>query len=144
MDLPAGAPLVLIVDDNAESREMYASYFSLNGCRVAEAAHGFQGVDMAFKLCPDAIVMDLLMPNLDGWEAMRLLRNRACTRQTPIIALTGDSQIEDLKLARNAGCDVVLLKPCAPDVVLGEILRLVAARHPEAPARTAQPPARTL
>ncbi len=138
MDVPARPPLVLIVDDNAESRAMYASYLALNGCRVAEAAHGFQGVDKAFKLGPDAIVMDLLMPNLDGWEAMRLLRNRPCTRHTPIIALTGDSHIEHLKLARNAGCDVVLQKPCAPDVVLGEIQRLVAARRPE-PAAAAPP-----
>jgi CheY-like chemotaxis protein len=142
MDLPARAPLVLIVDDNAESRAMYARYLSLNGCQVAEAAHGFQGVDKAFKLCPDAIVMDLLMPNLDGWEAMRLLRNRTCTRQTPIIALTGDSHIEHLKLARNAGCDVVLLKPCAPEVVFEEIRRLVAARHPDRATRTPEAPAR--
>ena len=97
--------------------------------------HGFQGLDKAFKLGPDIIVMDLLMPNLDGWEAIRLLRNRACTRQIPIIALTGDSRVEDLKLARNAGCDLVLLKPCAPDVLLGEVRRLLAERRPELGAR---------
>lgn len=136
MDLPASGPLVLIVDDNADSRAMYSYQFTREGYRVVEAEHGFQGLDKAFKLGPDVIVMDLLMPNLDGWEAIRLLRNRASTRNIPIIALTGDSEIEHLKLARNAGCDVVLLKPCAPDVLLAHSRRLLLARRPELGARS--------
>lgn len=129
MTEPAERPLILIVDDNEDSRGMYACHFEAEGFRVIEAAHGFQGLNQAFKLHPDVIVMDLLMPTLDGWEAMRLLRNRSSTRATPIIALTADTEIEDLKLARNAGCDKVLLKPCAPDVVLDEIRRLLAAQQ---------------
>lgn len=128
MNEPAEVPLILIVDDNEDSRGMYACHFESEGFRVIEAAHGFQGLNQAFKQRPDVIVMDLLMPTLDGWEAMRLLRNRTSTRETPIIALTADTEIEDLKLARNAGCDRVLLKPCPPDVVLDEIKRLLAAR----------------
>jgi CheY-like chemotaxis protein len=133
MDTPPAGPLVLIVDDNEDSRGIYACHFSMEGCRVAEAAHGFEGLDKAFKMRPDVILMDLLMPNLDGWETIRLLRNRPGTRHIPIIALTGDTEVEDLKLARNAGCDVVLTKPCAPDVVLAEIWRLLEARPPGGP-----------
>lgn len=127
MNEVAEAPLILIVDDNEDSRGMYACHFEAEGFRVIEAEHGFQGLSQAFKLRPDIIVMDLLMPTLDGWEAMRLLRNRPSTRTIPIIALTADTEVEDLKLAKNAGCDVVLLKPCPPDVVLDEIRRLLAA-----------------
>ncbi len=125
MATPARTPLVLIVDDNADSRRMYASYFTEAGFRVEEAGHGFEGVEKAFRLSPDVILMDLLMPTLDGWESIRLLKGRPRTRTIPIIALTGDTRENDLKLARNAGCDVLLLKPCLPDVVFGHVQRLL-------------------
>jgi CheY-like chemotaxis protein len=117
MATPARTPLLLIVDDNADSRRMYASYFTEAGFRVEEAGQGFEGIEKAFKLSPDVILMDLLMPALDGWETIRLLKGRPRTRSIPIIALTGDTRENDLKLAKNAGCDVLLLKPCLPDVV---------------------------
>jgi CheY-like chemotaxis protein len=123
--------LVLLVDDNADAREMYAAYFASVGCDADQASDGFAAFDRALKRRPDAIVMDLRMPRLDGWEAVRLLKNRAQTRDIPIVALTGDSDIEHLKLARNAGCDAVLLKPCPPAHVHGVILKLLA----QTPAR---------
>jgi len=116
---------VLLVDDSAEMREMYALYLAGAGCEVDQASQGFEAFDKAIKNRHDAIVMDLRMPKLDGWEAVRLLKNRSQTRCTPIIALTGDSDIEHLKLARNAGCDAVLLKPCAPDRLHAAIVKLV-------------------
>ena len=125
MATPGRSPLILIVDDNADSRRMYAMYFVRCGFRVEEAGHGFQGIEKAFKLAPDIILMDLLMPALDGWETMRLLKGRARTRGIPIIALTGDTKENDLKLARNAGCDLLLLKPCLPDVVFSQVQRLL-------------------
>jgi len=106
------------VDDSAEMREMYALYLTAVGCQTEQASDGFQAFDLAIKHRPHAIVMDLRMPRLDGWETVRLLKNRAQTRHIPIVALTGDSDIEHLKLARNAGCDVVLLKPFPPDELL--------------------------
>jgi two-component system, cell cycle response regulator DivK len=120
-----GSPLVLIVDDNAESRRLYATYFSQAGFRVEEAGQGFQGIEKAFKAAPDVILMDLLMPALDGWETIRLLKGRARTRAIPIIALTGDTKENDLKLARNAGCDALLIKPCLPEIVFAEVQRLL-------------------
>jgi CheY-like chemotaxis protein len=125
MATPARAPLLLIVDDNADSRRMYATYFVEAGFRVEEAEQGFEGIEKAFRLAPDIILMDLLMPALDGWETMRLLKGRARTRTIPIIALTGDTKENDLKLAKNAGCDLLLLKPCLPDVVFGHVQRLL-------------------
>jgi CheY-like chemotaxis protein len=118
--------LILLVDDSAEAREMYAAYFTGIGCAADQASDGFAAFDKALKRRPDAIVMDLRMPRLDGWEAVRLLKNRVQTRDIPIVALTGDNEIEHLKLARNAGCDAVLLKPCPPDEVHAVILKLLA------------------
>ncbi len=127
MTTPARSPLILIVDDNAESRGMYASYFAAAGFRVEEAGHGFQGIEKAFRQRPDVILMDLLMPALDGWETIRLLKGRAQTRAIPIIALTGDTKESDLRLARNAGCDALLLKPCLPEVVFDKVRQFVAS-----------------
>jgi CheY-like chemotaxis protein len=125
MATPAHSPLILIVDDNADSRRLYATYFSEAGFRVEEAGHGFQGIEKAFKSAPDVILMDLMMPALDGWETIRLLKGRARTRAIPIIALTGDTRENDLKLARNAGCDALLMKPCLPEVVFDRVQRLL-------------------
>ncbi len=127
MATPARSPLILIVDDNADSRRMYAAWFVRAGFRVEEASQGFQGIEKAFKLSPDVILMDLLMPALDGWETIRLLKGRTRTRTIPIIALTGDTKENDLKLAKNAGCDVLLLKPCLPEVVCAHVRRLLEA-----------------
>ncbi len=126
MATPGRSPLILIVDDSADSRRMYATYFAQAGFRVEEAAHGFQGIEKAFKLAPDVILMDLLMPALDGWETMRLLKGRMRTRAIPIIALTGATEEDDLKLAKNAGCDLLLLKPCTPDVLFEHVQRLLS------------------
>ncbi len=125
MATPGRVPLILIVDDNAESRGMYAAYFREAGFLVEEAAHGFQGIEKAFKAPPDVILMDLLMPALDGWETIRLLKGRVRTRAIPIVALTGDTKEDDLKLAKNAGCDLLLLKPCTPDVLFAHVEKLL-------------------
>lgn len=118
--------LVLIVDDSDDTRQMYATYLEQEGFDTLEAAHGFDAFDKALKRHPDAIVMDLRMPKLDGWEAVRLLKNREATREIPVVAVTGDDEIEHLKLARNAGCDAVLLKPCPPRALRDAISRLLA------------------
>ena len=117
--------LVLLVDDNADMRQLYSIYLEHEGLDTDEAAHGFEAFDKALKRGPDVIVMDLRMPKLDGWEAVRLLKNRPATHGIPVIALTGDDDIEHLKLARNAGCDVVLQKPCAPDELHAAVIKLL-------------------
>jgi len=123
--MPSTTPraLVLLVDDNADMRQLYALYLRHEGFETDEAGHGFEAFDKALKRRPDVIVMDLRMPKLDGWEAVRLLKNRPATQAIPIIALTGDDDVEHLKLARNAGCDVVLQKPCAPDVLEAAVVK---------------------
>jgi two-component system, cell cycle response regulator DivK len=114
---------ILLVDDNADMRALYALYLEHEGFETDEASHGFEAFDKALKGRPDVIVMDLRMPKLDGWEAVRLLKNRETTQAIPIIALTGDDDVEHLKLARNAGCDLVLKKPCAPDDLQAAVVR---------------------
>ena len=86
------APLILVVDDYQDAREMYAEYLQFSGFRVAEARNGNEAVEQAFALKPDLILMDLSLPGMDGWEATRRLKADETTRHIPIVALTGHAR----------------------------------------------------
>jgi two-component system, cell cycle response regulator DivK len=115
------APLVLIVEDYPDAREMYAAYLTLSGFRVAEASNGLEAVARATERGPDLIVMDLALPILDGWEAARRLKADPRTARIPILALSGHTRPTLVEEARAAGCARVLLKPCLPDQLVAEI-----------------------
>ena len=122
----ADKPLVLVVDDFQDNREMYCEYLAFAGFRVIEAANGQEAVDQAFEKLPDVIIMDLSLPVMDGWEATRLLKRDARTRTIPVVALTGHALAGHSKGARDAGCDAFLAKPCLPDQLVAEIRRMLA------------------
>lgn len=124
-------PLVLVVDDYDDAREMYAESLLVNGFRVAEAADGAQAVEMARRLGPDVILMDLSLPGIDGWEATRRLKADAATQHIPVVALTGHALSSAMDAAREAGCVRFVVKPALPDVVIAEV-RLAISRR-EAP-----------
>jgi CheY-like chemotaxis protein len=123
---PADRPLhVLVVDDYADNRQMYAKYLRFKGLRVTEAADGREALDRALEGQPDAIVMDLSLPGIDGWEATRELKADPRTRDVPIVVVTGHALGGAAQSARAAGCDAFLTKPCAPDRLLEEIQRVL-------------------
>jgi len=122
----ADKPLVLVVDDFQDNREMYCEYLEFAGFRVIEAANGQEAVDQAFEKLPDVIIMDLSLPVMDGWEATRLLKGDARTRTIPVVALTGHALAGHSKGAKEAGCDAFLAKPCLPDQLVAEIRRMLA------------------
>ena len=128
MRAKATPPLILVVDDNEDSRELYADYFDVVGFRVASARHGAEAVRHAQALRPDVIVMDLTMPIMDGWAATRLLRANPRTARIPIIALTGHGFPGAADIARAAGCDRYLVKPCVPADLALVVRELLAAR----------------
>jgi CheY-like chemotaxis protein len=124
------SPLVLVVDDFQDNREMFAEFLSLSGFRVAEAATGREAIDRGFELLPDVILMDLSLPELDGWEATRQLKNDPRTSHIPIVALTGHALADHSREAREAGCDAFLTKPCLPEVLVVEIRKMLDRRPP--------------
>lgn len=118
-------PLVLVVEDYSDAREMYAAYLQFSGFEVAEATNGVEAVEMAETLMPDIILMDLALPRMDGWEAARRLKANEDTRHIPIVALTGHALAGHAERARQAGCDAFVTKPCLPDALVAEIKRLL-------------------
>jgi two-component system cell cycle response regulator DivK len=122
------APLVLVVDDYADAREMYAEYLRFTGFRVAEARNGQEALTRALELGPDVVLMDLALPLMDGWEATRRLRTDPRTSRVLIVALTGHALAGHAEGARRAGCDAFVTKPCLPDDLVDVIRRLLDAR----------------
>jgi two-component system cell cycle response regulator DivK len=118
-------PLILVVDDFEDNREMYAQYLTWAGFRVAEAANGQEALDRAFELRPDLIVMDLSLPMLDGWEATRRLKKDPRTQSIPVVALTGHALAGHSQGAKEAGCDAFLTKPCLPAALVEEVRRML-------------------
>ncbi len=116
---------ILVVDDAADIREMYARYFQFAGARVLTARDGLEAVHMATFFLPDAIVMDLAMPRMTGWEAIGQLKREHRTTRILIVSLTGHIFSRSKEDAVEAGVDLYVTKPCGPDVLFDLILQLL-------------------
>jgi len=130
-------PLVLVVDDYADAREMYAAWLLVSGYRVAQAGTVTDALALAVQEPPAAILMDLSMPGIDGLEATRRLKADPRTSHVPILAITGHVESRVADAAAAAGCDGFIVKPSpAPDVVrvIGELIRRMGGRQPVVPA----------
>jgi two-component system cell cycle response regulator DivK len=118
-------PLVLIVDDNIDAREMYGLYLQHEGFRWVEAVNGQDAITQTRLEKPAVILMDATMPRMDGWEAVRLLKQDPDTCGIPLIMLTGHALQEHRDRAAEAGADAFLAKPVLPDRLAAEIRRVL-------------------
>jgi two-component system cell cycle response regulator DivK len=122
------AALVLVVDDSADARALYGEYLEYCGFRVATASDGQEGIDAAHAQEPDVILMDLAMPRMNGWEAIRRLRADPLTAATPIVAISAHAFGVGPVRARDAGADVCLSKPCLPPQVARVVRAMLSSR----------------
>jgi len=119
------APLILVVDDNLDAREMYAMYLEHEGFRVSEAQNGDEAVAKIHAELPALVLMDASMPHLDGWDAVKILKGDARTRHIPVLMLTGHAYDEHRMKAAAMGADGFLAKPILPDALAREIRRVL-------------------
>lgn len=103
--------MVLLVEDNEMNRDMLSRRLLRQGYEVSMALDGQQGVDMAYKINPDIILMDMSLPVLSGWEAAKAIKSIVETSKIPIIALTAHAMAGDKEKALEAGCDDYDTKP---------------------------------
>jgi CheY-like chemotaxis protein len=130
--VPRSTPLVLIVEDDQASRETYAEWASAFGFQVAQAHNGFQALEKAASLVPNIITTTLnLGYGLDGLEFCRRLKKEVMTQAIPVVALTGRGTVTEVEEAKRAGCTSVLPKPCPPNMLLAEILRILDLSPPQ-------------
>ena len=117
---------ILLVEDNEMNRDMLARRLQRRGFEVVVAVDGYQGIALAETEAPDAILMDMSLPELDGWEATRRLKAAEATRAIPVIALTAHALSGDRDRALEAGCDDYETKPIELERLIGKIEALVA------------------
>jgi two-component system cell cycle response regulator DivK len=123
--MAASPPLILIVDDNLDAREMYGMYLQHEGFRWAEAVNGHDAITQTQLEKPSLILMDATMPRMDGWEAVRILKQDALTKDIPLIMLTAHAFQEHRDRAVEVGADGFLAKPVLPDQLAAEIRRVL-------------------
>lgn len=123
-------PKILIVEDNELSRDMLSRRLRRKGYEVLVATDGQEGIAMAQRELPDLVLMDLSLPDLDGWEATRRLKKDAKTQHIPVIALTAHAMSGDREKAIDAGCDEYDTKPIDLRRLLSKMVRFV--EDPEA------------
>lgn len=120
-------PLVLVIEDDRASRRFYAEELQRAGFDVSEAHNGLQAVEKATDLLPDAIVTDLGLPGIDGYELCRRLQRHERLGRVPIIAITGRYFSEaDIARARREGCHAVLIKPIDGDELVAEVRKVLS------------------
>src|ERR671926_23276 len=110
---------ILLVEDNEMNRDMLARRLQRRGFEVVVAVDGYQGIALAETEAPDAILMDMSLPELDGWEATRRLKAAEATRSIPVIALTAHALSCDRDRALEAGCDDYETKPIELERLIG-------------------------
>ncbi len=118
-------PRILLVEDNEMNRDMLSRRLQRKGYEVTMAVDGRQGVDMARSGGYDLILMDMSLPEIDGWEATRQLRAASETKVVPIIGLTAHAMAGDREKALEAGCNDYDTKPVELPRLLAKIEALL-------------------
>lgn len=116
---------ILLVEDNEINSDMLSRRLIKKSYSVVIARDGEEGIEKAFSLKPDIILMDLSLPKIDGWEATRRIKSHKETQNIPLIALTAHAMTDDRKRALDAGCDDYDTKPVDFDRLLEKIETLL-------------------
>lgn len=117
---------VLVAEDDADQREIICELLEMEGFEVVLAAAGDEAVDLAFRIQPSAIALDVILPRLDGWQVLQRLRNNPSTKDIPVLII---SVVDQAQFGKKLGADEYLLKPLEPSALRTAIRRLVLARR---------------
>jgi CheY-like chemotaxis protein len=123
-------PVVLLAEDHEDSRDALRTLLDAFGYRVVEATNGREAVDRALAETPDIILMDMMMPRVDGLQATREIREVPALREVPIIALTAMEGARDRVM--DAGCDDLVPKPIDVRSFLAKVREWLESGRPAA------------
>lgn len=118
---------ILIVEDHADMRELLTWQIELMGYLPIPAKHGKEGVEKAVAEQPHLILLDIMMPGMDGWEAARTLRANPETKNIPILAATALFRDSDLRSCLDAGCNGYIVKPFTFQELQGKVQEFIAS-----------------
>lgn len=130
------SPTVLIIEDNEQNLYLTTFLLEKNGFTVVQARSGPEGLAWADRVRPDLILLDIQLPQMDGYAVARELRKESALRDIPIIAVTSYAMVGDRERALDAGCSGYIEKPIDPWRFLGEIQKHLDARLADGPETT--------
>jgi len=119
------AKRILIVDDEPNIVLMLQARLQANGFECLTAEDGLSALELAKKEKPDLIILDLMLPKMDGYKVCGLLKKDARYAKIPIVMFTARAQDEDKNLGEEVGADAYIVKPFEPQVLLGKIQELL-------------------
>ena len=125
---PRANPLVLVADDDNNLRKILCIFLKNARYETVEAANGREALNMAKGQLPDLILMDIMMPLLDGFTVCKLLKDDPETKRIPVLICTAKNRKEDLVAAIKSGAEDYIIKPFTKETVLGKIEKALAAR----------------
>jgi DNA-binding response OmpR family regulator len=120
---------VLTIDDEEETLELLKTFLEMFDCEVSTALNGMEGLKQASVGKPDVVILDLMLPDADGFQICRLIRHQDVTRKTPVIILSARSNTEDEIRGFRAGATAYLRKPVDLNVLVEQVRKLYASGH---------------
>jgi two-component system, cell cycle response regulator DivK len=119
---------ILLIEDNEQNLYLATYLLEHNGFKVVAARSGAEGIEMAGRLQPDLIILDIQLPLMDGYAVARALRQNTTLKDVPIVAVTSYAMVGDRERVLAAGCSAYIEKPINPDTFRSEIERHLKAR----------------
>lgn len=116
---------ILLVDDEPDLAQLVSLRLKAAGYEVQVAYDGQQAIDQVKKSRPDLVILDLMLPKIDGYKVCRLLKFDERTRTLPILIFTARAQVEDVTLATECGADAYLTKPFDAEALLSKLAELL-------------------
>ena len=115
---------ILLIEDNEQNRYLATFLLEKHGYSVVPASDGFTGIELGLSFRPKAILLDIQLPRLDGYDVARALRRNALLDGVPIIAVTSYAMEGDREKAMAAGCDGYIEKPIDPETFVSQVEKL--------------------
>jgi len=122
---------ILVVDDEKELIALVSLHMKMAGFEVFTAANGEKALELSREEKPDLIILDLMIPKIDGWQVCEQLREDPATKDIPVIMLTARTQIEDKLKGFEAGADDYVTKPFSPRELVARVKRVLARAEAE-------------
>lgn len=122
-------PLVLVVDDDANVRRILCLHLHASNYETIEARNGREALDLVHKFKPDVILMDIMLPLIDGFKVCEYIKGDPQTRHIRVVVLTARGKKDDVVAAVKAGADDYLVKPFTKEIVLDHVKKVLAARE---------------
>jgi two-component system, cell cycle response regulator DivK len=124
------AKRVLVVEDDADHRDVCVTILRHHHYEVVEAADGEEAIRRVGECPPDLVLMDAMLPVMDGWQATATLKGTPVTKHIPIIILTALAMAPDRERSVEEGADAYIAKPCDPKRVVEEVRRIIGPAVP--------------